>query len=253
MIHTTNTASHKYILFGLLASIVFSGLLFTHSADAQLVPLANNASCVDVCRSNDYIYNNNNTPDDVSDDSCLCAGKVDYVLASTASNLGTLGTIVTILIGIVVSLAFLFFFWNLATYIRDEKEHEEAKKRMGWSVLAIVVITSLWGLVAFVRNFLGIGPGQANNLTLPTVIGGNSRSTDFFEYTDDTGSTGGGTTGGGVAHGDYQLYTIPSARCEQTSDGQEITRCANSKQCHTDPTGCRHCHNNALAPPRCAR
>ena len=51
---------------------------------------------------------------------------------------------------------------------------------MGWSVLAIVVITSLWGIIAFVRGVIGIDAGQSNNVEIPTTtfIGRRGGGTD---------------------------------------------------------------------------
>ena len=74
---------------------------------------------------------------------------------------------------IIVGLAFLFFFYNLAMYIlkgeSDPNKKEGAKKNMIWAVLAIFVLTTIWGLVAFVRNIVGVEEGDANNIDVPTV------------------------------------------------------------------------------------
>ena len=72
------------------------------------------------------------------------------------------GGIVSSLTVIAVSFVFLYFFWNLAVYIKasGDDQKEEAKSKMGWSVLAIIVVTSLWGIIAFFRGVVGIGTGS---------------------------------------------------------------------------------------------
>ena len=74
---------------------------------------------------------------------------------------------------IAVSLAFLYFFYNLFKYIRtgDAEGKEEAKGKMGWSLLAIIVITSLWGIIAFVRAVVGVDDGSTakTNVFVPGI------------------------------------------------------------------------------------
>ncbi len=71
---------------------------------------------------------------------------------------------------IAIGLAFLFFFWNLATFIlsADTEAKETAKGKMGWAIIAIFVITAIWGIVAFIGGALGIDPEEkANVFDLP--------------------------------------------------------------------------------------
>ena len=74
---------------------------------------------------------------------------------------------------IIVGLAFLFFFYGLAKYIlkgeSDEKAKTDSKKTMVWSVIAIFVLTTIWGLIAFVRNITGVNQGSSNEVTVPKV------------------------------------------------------------------------------------
>ena len=75
-----------------------------------------------------------------------------------------IGNIVDVLIPIVFALAILYFFWGLASYILSaDHDKEVAKKRMLWGVIAIFVMASVWGLVAFLRSNLGI-----TNNTVPS-------------------------------------------------------------------------------------
>ena len=51
-------------------------------------------------------------------------------------------------------LALLFFFWGIAKYIRSAgSEKDEGKKVMVWGIVALFVMASVWGLVAFLFHY----------------------------------------------------------------------------------------------------
>jgi len=68
---------------------------------------------------------------------------------------GWLGDIVPLLIGFIV----LIIFWNMGQFILhagDEREREKYKQFIVWSVVAMFLIISFWGIVYFIaRSFLG--------------------------------------------------------------------------------------------------
>ena len=101
----------------------------------------------------------------LDDGTCLASGSLSNTIARANVSLSLFGSTVNILITIAVSLAFFYFFWNLVKYIRDEEGKDEAKTKMGYALIAIFVIVTLWGIVAFVRGVLGIG----SNETAPTI------------------------------------------------------------------------------------
>ena len=72
-------------------------------------------------------------------------------------------TVVQALTAVAVGFAFLFFFWGLATFIRNDdasKKLEEAKSKMLWGIVAVFVLVSIWGIVYFLGIlFLGSNPG----------------------------------------------------------------------------------------------
>ena len=83
-----------------------------------------------------------------------------------------IGDIVNILIPVAFALAILFFFYGVALYIfGGEHDKDVAKKRMLWGVVAIFVMASVWGLVTFLGDSLGLGPNTQpdTDVTLPTV------------------------------------------------------------------------------------
>lgn len=75
------------------------------------------------------------------------------------------------LIPIAVTLAVLAFFWYLIKFIWYGKEDAVAKKvglaGMGWSVVALFVMVSIWGLVGFIGSITGVG--QGGKVPIPTI------------------------------------------------------------------------------------
>jgi hypothetical protein len=62
-----------------------------------------------------------------------------------------------IFMSVLYAVAFVTFFWGLVKYIwntDDPKGREEGTKWMAWSVLALFVMVTLWGIVGIlVRTF----------------------------------------------------------------------------------------------------
>lgn len=68
--------------------------------------------------------------------------------------LGLINPILLLLAG----LSLLAFFWGLMTFIfksGDTKALEEGKEMMKWSLVAIFVMVSLLGIIAFLRGTFG--------------------------------------------------------------------------------------------------
>ena len=62
-------------------------------------------------------------------------------------------------IPVAFSLGILFFFYGIALYVLragDEKKAKEGKSIMIYGVIAIFVMSSIWGLIAFIDQELGI-------------------------------------------------------------------------------------------------
>ncbi len=67
--------------------------------------------------------------------------------------------VVRLLGPIVYSLSIIFFFWGLGKYALSSgnpKSVEEGKGIMVWGVIAIAVMTSIYGLVAFLQVTFGV-------------------------------------------------------------------------------------------------
>lgn len=78
--------------------------------------------------------------------------------------------LVTFTIPIVASLTLLVFFWGLAKFIKnadDSSSHETGKQLMFWGVIGLFVMVSVWGLVRFIGDALGIGTTQNRDIDIP--------------------------------------------------------------------------------------
>jgi hypothetical protein len=72
-------------------------------------------------------------------------------------------TLVARLVPFAISLAVLAFFWYLINFIwlgKDKPEDQPKNmKGMGFSILALFVMVSIWGIVGFLGSTLGVGQG----------------------------------------------------------------------------------------------
>ncbi len=86
-------------------------------------------------------------------------------LIKSASN------IVGMLVPFAVSLAVLAFFWFLIHFIwlaKDKPEEQQKNmKGMGFSILAIFVMVSIWGIIGLLGNISGVG--QGGSAPIPSV------------------------------------------------------------------------------------
>lgn len=84
----------------------------------------------------------------------------------------SIGDLVDLALPIVVGIALLAFFWGLVKYIfaqGNEESKADAKKIMIWGLVALFVMVSVWGLVRFIGNALGIQ--QGDTIVVPSVPG----------------------------------------------------------------------------------
>jgi len=108
------------------------------------------------------------------------------MLTKTDSLLRSAKDIVTgVIIPTVFTLAVLFFFYGIVKYIWSEGNNkEEGKRIMIWGVVALFVMSSIWGIVAFLQQDI-LGGSNPSSVPIPT-IGGNSGGCDPAIY----GATG---------------------------------------------------------------
>ncbi len=70
-----------------------------------------------------------------------------------------IGFIESTIIPILITVAVLFFVYNVTMFIfraDDKAQREKMKQYMIWSVIALFLIFSLWGIIAILRNTVGV-------------------------------------------------------------------------------------------------
>jgi len=72
--------------------------------------------------------------------------------------IGVIGDIVGMLVSICSMLALVVFFYGLGVFILnsgDEKKMEEGKSWMVWSIVAVFVLITIWGIIGFLQKTVG--------------------------------------------------------------------------------------------------
>jgi hypothetical protein len=73
-----------------------------------------------------------------------------------------IGSIVNKIIPIIFAVALLGFFYGLVKYIfGKEDDKAQAKKTMIWGVVALFIMASVWGLVRFIGEAVGVDQDTA--------------------------------------------------------------------------------------------
>mgnify|MGYP001568526203 CR=1 FL=1 len=85
-------------------------------------------------------------------------------LAGVKGFLTAFGGLLAQTMTIVVGLAVVYFFWGVGQFILnsgDQKMREDGKKKIMWGVIALFVMFSIFGILAWVGNIFGIKQGGA--------------------------------------------------------------------------------------------
>lgn len=97
--------------------------------------------------------------------------------ASAADLLSTLALVnrfLNGLVGVIITIAIIVFFWGLVSYLTRVGEEKHAGLiQMFYGLIAIFVMVSIWGIIHLLQNTFGIS-GQ-NQAIVPDLI--NSGST----------------------------------------------------------------------------
>lgn len=75
--------------------------------------------------------------------------------------------LVSILRVILLSSAILFFFWGMVVFLYnagDSKLREEGKQRMLWSVIALFILLSVFGIIQYLSNTFGVTVSCPNGI-----------------------------------------------------------------------------------------
>lgn len=83
------------------------------------------------------------------------------------------GIINTILVPVLMAIAFIVFLWGVYKYFiygaSNEGEKAEGRKFALWGVIGFVIILSLWGLVNIVKDTLNLNQAGSNVPAYPTL------------------------------------------------------------------------------------
>jgi|GEM_PF-2411330 hypothetical protein len=102
--------------------------------------------------------------------------------ATFASIVQNIVSLINLTVGVLLALAVVVFFIGLVRYIResgDAKGHAEAKERIIWSLVAIFVLVSIWGILAVMNTaFFGGGSSSSDingSTQMPLNLSGSSQ------------------------------------------------------------------------------
>lgn len=83
------------------------------------------------------------------------------------------GTVNTILVPILMAIAFIVFLWGVYKYFiqgaADEKSRTDGRQFVLWAVIGFVVITSVWGVVNMVKDTLIPSDATTTRPNYPTL------------------------------------------------------------------------------------
>lgn len=86
-----------------------------------------------------------------------------------------LQNIMNAIIPIIITLGLLYFLYGVATYILKPEDKENARNTMVWGIVALFVMTSVWGLVNLLAGTVNAPatpgyPGVRTPDTIPQVL-----------------------------------------------------------------------------------
>lgn len=67
------------------------------------------------------------------------------------------------IIPFLAALAFLFFVYGVAKFIKSagsEKEIKDSKNILVWGIVGLFVLVTIWGIIAFLQSDFGFGSGD---------------------------------------------------------------------------------------------
>jgi hypothetical protein len=81
------------------------------------------------------------------------------MLSGTAGLLTAIQGLINPVISIIVGLGVVYFFWGMGQFILragEDKAREEGRQKMIWGIVAIFVMVSISGIIAFLGDATGI-------------------------------------------------------------------------------------------------
>lgn len=104
----------------------------------------------------------------------FAAGGAEFETTGLKKLLININTLISYVIPVLISLGVLAFMWGIVMYLFG-KNKDEGRMFMVWGVIALFVMTSVWGLVGILRGTL-FGDNQGNTtrtVNIPKPDGSN--------------------------------------------------------------------------------
>lgn len=75
-----------------------------------------------------------------------------------------------IVVPIAITLALVYFIWQVIQYViaADEESKTDKRKKMLYGVVGLFIIIAIWGLINFIGTYLGVSP-TANPIVVPRI------------------------------------------------------------------------------------
>lgn len=115
-----------------------------------------------------------------------------------------------------IALGVTAFFYGIFLFVvasrdADPKKINEGKTFMGWSIAALFVMFSVYGIILFGQNIFGIGGQTDINLPRINLNGSTGSGSTGLPGSGSTGSTGGSVgTGGSTGNNEGQTCNVGS-------------------------------------------
>ena len=78
--------------------------------------------------------------------------------------------LLSLAVPLIISLAVVYFIYNVFNYaIKEGEEKEKAKSSMIWGIVAIFIMVSVWGLVNILSSTFQLGNGPAQGPAIPVL------------------------------------------------------------------------------------
>lgn len=89
-------------------------------------------------------------------------GTLSYILCKVSLLLNTI-------IPILITLGVVYFIWGVISYVmaKEEEAKKEGRSRMIYGLIGLVVIVSIWGLVAILKNTFGVA--NTSSIQVPCI------------------------------------------------------------------------------------
>lgn len=82
-----------------------------------------------------------------------------------------MGNIISALVPLMISLAFVVFAWGIIRYVlaKDPEAQKEAKGTIVWGIIAITAIVGVWAIAYFLLGQVGVNQGDVVDIVIPGI------------------------------------------------------------------------------------